>query len=39
MSLLIGLMILFNVVHPPAVTTSLAFSLRPDNDSSLALLG
>jgi CBS-domain-containing membrane protein len=37
MSAVIVLMILFNVVHPPAVTTSLAFSLRPDNNSSLAL--
>ena len=39
MSAVIMLMILFNVVHPPAVTTSLAFSLRPDNNSSLALFG
>jgi CBS-domain-containing membrane protein len=39
MSAVIVLMILFNVVHPPAVTTSLAFSLRPDNNSSLALFG
>jgi CBS-domain-containing membrane protein len=37
MSAVIALMIVFNVVHPPAVTTSLAFSLRPDNNSSLAL--
>ena len=37
MSALILLMILLNVVHPPAVTTSLAFSLRPDNNSSLFL--
>jgi len=39
MSVVILLMILFNIVHPPAVTTSLAFSLRPDNNSSLALFG
>jgi CBS-domain-containing membrane protein len=39
MSAAILLMILFNVVHPPAVTTSLAFSLRPDNNSSLVLFG
>jgi len=37
MAALILLMILLNVVHPPAVTTSLAFSLRPDKDSSLVL--
>ena len=39
MSAVIMLMILLNVVRPPAVTTSLAFSLRPDNNSSLALFG
>jgi hypothetical protein len=39
MSAVILLMIVFNFVHPPAVTTSLAFSLRPDNNSSLALFG
>ena len=39
MSAVILLMIVFNVVHPPAVTTSLAFSLRPDNNSSLTLFG
>jgi len=39
MSAAILLMIFFNAVHPPAVTTSLAFSLRPDNNSSLALFG
>jgi CBS-domain-containing membrane protein len=39
MSALIALMILLNVVHPPAVTTSLAFSLRPDKSSSLVLFG
>lgn len=39
MSAVILLMILFNVVHPPAVTTALAFSLRPDNNSNLALFG
>jgi CBS-domain-containing membrane protein len=39
MSASIVLMIFFNVVHPPAVTTSLAFSLRPDKNSSLALFG
>ena len=39
MSTLILLMVVFNFVHPPAVTTSLAFSLRPDNDSSLVLFG
>src|SRR5258706_15776031 len=39
MSALILLMIVLNVVHPPAVTTSLAFSLRPDNNSSLVLFG
>ena len=37
MAALILLMILLNVVHPPAVTTSLAFSLRPDKSSSFAL--
>jgi CBS-domain-containing membrane protein len=37
MATLILLMILLNVVHPPSVTTSLAFSLRPDKNSSLAL--
>ena len=39
MSAVILLMILFNVVHPPAVTTSLAFSLRPSNDTSVFLFG
>ena len=39
MSASIVLMVLLNAIHPPAVTTSLAFSLRPDNNSSLALFG
>jgi hypothetical protein len=39
MSVLILLMIPLKVVHPPAVTTSLAFSLRPDNNSNLVLFG
>jgi CBS-domain-containing membrane protein len=39
MSAVILLMVLFNFVHPPAVTTSLAFSLRPESNNSLALFG
>ena len=39
MSLAIVLMILCNAVHPPAVTTSLAFSLRPDTSNSIRLFG
>ncbi len=31
----IALMILLDVVHPPAVSTSLSFALRPGNESNL----
>lgn len=39
MVLTIALMILLDVVHPPAVSTSLGFALRTGNTSNLALLG
>lgn len=35
--LTIVLMILLDVVHPPAVSTSLSFALRPGNESNLLL--
>ena len=37
MALSIMLMILLNAVHPPAVSTALAFALRVDKNSSLVL--
>ncbi|HEY9664416.1 MAG TPA: HPP family protein [Allocoleopsis sp.] len=39
MILTIILMILLDVVHPPAVATSLSFALRAGNESNLALFG
>jgi CBS-domain-containing membrane protein len=39
MSAVIFLMILFKAVHPPAVATSLGFSLHRDNNASLVLFG
>ncbi|MEG3437278.1 HPP family protein [Pannus brasiliensis CCIBt3594] len=35
----IALMILLDVVHPPAVSTSLSFALRAGKESNLALFG
>lgn len=35
----IVLMILLDVVHPPAVSTSLSFALRAGNESNLVLFG
>jgi CBS-domain-containing membrane protein len=32
-------MILFNAVHPPAVSTALAFAMRTDGNSNIALFG
>lgn len=39
MVLTIGLMILLDVVHPPAVATSLSFALRAGNQSNIVLFG
>jgi CBS-domain-containing membrane protein len=35
----IGVMILADAVHPPAVATALAFALRPGDESNLLLFG
>jgi hypothetical protein len=35
----IFLMILMDVVHPPAVSTSLSFALRAGNENNLVLFG
>jgi len=39
MVITIVLMILIDVVHPPAVATSLSFALRAGNESNLVLFG
>lgn len=39
MVLTIVLMILLDVVHPPAVSTSLSFALRAGKESNLVLFG
>ncbi len=39
MVMTIILMILLDVVHPPAVSTSLSFALRAGNESNLVLFG
>ncbi|HEY2588996.1 MAG TPA: HPP family protein [Tepidisphaeraceae bacterium] len=39
MSLAILLMILLNAVHPPAVSTALAFAMHVDQSSSVTLFG
>jgi len=39
MVLTILLMILLDVVHPPAVSTSLSFALRAGEESNLVLFG
>ncbi len=39
MVITIALMILLDVVHPPAVSTSLSFALRAGNESNLVLFG
>jgi len=39
MVLTIVLMILFDAVHPPAVSTSLSFALRAGNENNLVLFG
>ncbi|GAB4239419.1 MAG: hypothetical protein Kow00121_66100 [Elainellaceae cyanobacterium] len=39
MVITIVLMILLDIVHPPAVSTSLSFALRSGNTSNLALFG
>lgn len=39
MVLTIVLMIVLDVVHPPAVSTSLSFALRAGNENNLALFG
>jgi CBS-domain-containing membrane protein len=39
MVITIVLMIILDVVHPPAVSTSLSFALRAGNESNLALFG
>lgn len=39
MVITIGLMILLDIVHPPAVSTSLSFALRAGNESNLVLFG
>ncbi|MBW4502341.1 MAG: HPP family protein [Scytonema hyalinum WJT4-NPBG1] len=39
MSITIVLMIVLDVVHPPAVSTSLSFALRAGNESNLVLFG
>lgn len=37
MAVTIVLLIVFDAVHPPAVSTALSFALRPGNDSNLLL--
>lgn len=37
MALTIVLLILFDAVHPPAVSTALSFALRPGDESNLLL--
>ena len=39
MVLTIVLMIAFDAVHPPAVSTSLSFALRAGNENNLVLFG
>lgn len=39
MTMTIVLMILLDVMHPPAVATSLSFALRAGNESNLVLFG
>jgi len=39
MAAAIAMMILFDAVHPPAASTALAFALRPEDKSNLALFG
>ncbi len=39
MVLTIALMIVLDVVHPPAVSTSLSFALRAGNENNLVLFG
>ena len=39
MILTIVLMILLDVVHPPAVATSLSFALKASNEKNLVLFG
>lgn len=39
MTITIVLMILLDVMHPPAVATSLSFALRAGNESNLVLFG
>lgn len=39
MVITIGLMILLDAVHPPAVSTSLSFALRAGNENNLVLFG
>ncbi|MEA5507540.1 HPP family protein [Halotia wernerae UHCC 0503] len=39
MSITIVLMILLNVMHPPAVSTSLSFALKAGNENNLVLFG
>jgi CBS-domain-containing membrane protein len=39
MVITIALMILLDIMHPPAVSTSLGFALRTGNESNLVLFG
>lgn len=39
MVMTIVLMIVFDIMHPPAVATSLSFALRAGNENNLALFG
>lgn len=39
MIITIGLMITFDLMHPPAVSTSLAFAFRAGNESNFLLFG
>lgn len=39
MVITIGLMILLDIMHPPAVSTSLSFALRAGNENNLVLFG
>ncbi|MBA3922948.1 MAG: HPP family protein [Nostocaceae cyanobacterium] len=39
MVLTIALMILFDVMHPPAIATSLSFALKAGNENNLVLFG
>ena len=39
MVIAIALMILLDIMHPPAVSTSLSFALRAGNENNVVLFG